>query len=75
MTNYRPVALLTTFSEVFEKVICNRLSHHIEINNILVPEQFGYQKVIYTENAAFILTKSVLKSITGKMHVGGISVI
>jgi hypothetical protein len=26
MTDYRPVALLTTFSKIFEKIVYNRLS-------------------------------------------------
>jgi hypothetical protein len=38
----------------------------------VVPEQFGFQKGISTENAAFILTNSVFKYINQKVHVGGI---
>jgi hypothetical protein len=41
-------------------------------NNILVPEQFGFRQGESTDNAAFKLTNSVLKSINQKMHVGGI---
>jgi hypothetical protein len=61
MTNYRPISLLTNFSKVLEKVMYNRLSHHMHINNILVPEQFGFRKGTSTENAAFKLTDNVLK--------------
>jgi hypothetical protein len=50
----------------------SRLSPHVQINNILVTEQFGFQKWISTENAAFILTNSVLKSINQKMPVAEI---
>jgi hypothetical protein len=42
MSNYRPISLLTTFSKVLEKVMCSRLSH-LQTNNILVPEQFGFR--------------------------------
>jgi hypothetical protein len=56
MSNYRPISLLTTFSKVLEKVMYNRLSHYLQTNNILVPEQFGFRKGISTENAAFKLT-------------------
>jgi hypothetical protein len=72
MTNYRPISLLTVFSKVLEKIMYNRLSHHMHTNNILVPEQFGFRQGKSTENAAFKLTDSVLKSINQKMHVGGI---
>jgi hypothetical protein len=41
----------------------NRLSHHMQTNNILVPEQFGFRKGMSTEDAAFSLTENVLKSI------------
>jgi hypothetical protein len=72
MSNYRPISLLTTFSEVLEKVMQNRLSHYLQANNILVTEQFGSRKGISTENAAFRLTDSVLNSVNQKMHAGGI---
>jgi hypothetical protein len=41
-------------------------------NNILVPEQLGFRKGLFTENAAFNLTDNILKAINPKMHVGGI---
>jgi hypothetical protein len=73
MTNYRPVSLLTTFStKVLEKVMYNRLSHHMHANNILVLEKSGFRKSVFTEDAAFKLTDNVLKSANQKMHVGGI---
>jgi hypothetical protein len=71
MSNYRPILLLTTFSKVLEKVMYNRLSHYLQANNILVPEQFGFRKGT-TENATFKLTDSVLKSLNQKMHAGGV---
>jgi hypothetical protein len=63
MSNYRPISLLTTFSEVLKKVMYNRLSHYLQTNNILLPEQFVFRKGISDENAAFKLTESVLKSL------------
>jgi hypothetical protein len=61
MTNYRPISLLTTFSKTLEKVMYNRLSHHTQSNNILVPEQFGFRKDVSTEDAAFKLTDKYVK--------------
>jgi hypothetical protein len=63
MTNYRPISLLMVFSKVLEKVVYNRLSHHMH-TNILVPEQCDFRQGKSTDN--------VLKSINQKMHVGGI---
>jgi hypothetical protein len=53
MSNYEPISLLTTFSKVLEKVMHDRLSHYLQINNILVPEQFLFMKEISIENADF----------------------
>jgi nitrogenase subunit NifH len=51
----------------------NTLSHHMQNNIVLVPEQFGSRKDMSTEYAAFKLTHSVLKPTNQKkMHVGGI---
>jgi hypothetical protein len=41
-------------------------------SHTLVPEQFGFRQGKSTDDAAFKLTNSVLKSINQKMHVGGI---
>jgi hypothetical protein len=72
MSNYRPISLLTTFSKVLEKVMHNRLIHYLHPNNILVPEEFGFRKGIFTENATFTPTESVLKSINPNVYAGGI---
>jgi hypothetical protein len=58
MPNYRPISLLTTFSIILEKVMYNRLSHYLQTNNVLVPEQFGFRKGISTEHTVFKLTVS-----------------
>jgi hypothetical protein len=63
MPNYRLISLLTTFSKLSEKVMHNRLSHYLQTNNTLVPEQFGFRKGISTENTALKLTDSVLISV------------
>ena len=45
---------------------------HQHTNNLLVTEHYGFGKGISTEDAASILTDSVLISFNQKMHVGGI---
>jgi hypothetical protein len=67
MKNYRPISLL-----LLEKVMYDRLSHHMLAYCILVPEQFGVRQGKSTDNAAFKLTSGALKSVNQKMHVGGI---
>jgi hypothetical protein len=41
---------------LLEKVMYNRLSHHMHTNNKLVLEQFGFRQRKSTDNAAFNLT-------------------
>jgi hypothetical protein len=66
MSNHRLIALITACSKVLEKVMYSRLRHYLQINNIQVPAQFGFRKGVSSENAAFNLINSVLKSITQK---------
>ena len=42
--NYRPISLLPNFSKIVEKIVCNRLSHFLESNNLLTPNQYGFRK-------------------------------
>jgi hypothetical protein len=60
------------FSKIFEKAMYSRLNQHLYTNNILVPERYAFRKGMSTEDAAFRLTDSVLKSLNHKLHVGGI---
>jgi hypothetical protein len=51
ISNYRPISLLPTFSKIIEKIIYKRLYSYLNINNILVKEQFGFRKESSTEMA------------------------
>ncbi|PNF37508.1 hypothetical protein B7P43_G14331 [Cryptotermes secundus] len=72
IANYRPISLLTTFSKVFEKIIYQRLLQHIEGNNILVNEQFGFRPTTSTDNASYKLINEIMKAMNEKKVVGGI---
>ncbi len=41
MDNYRPISLLSIFSKILEKVVCNRLCTFLETNNILSGAQIN----------------------------------
>jgi hypothetical protein len=53
MANHRLISLLTVLCNVLEKVMYNRLGHHMNTNNVLVTEQFGFRQGIANEYAAF----------------------
>ena len=42
--NYRPVALISIFAKLLEKLMYNRLYDFLTIHNILIPVQFGFRK-------------------------------
>lgn len=44
MDNYRPISLLSTFSKILEKIMCNRLVKFLDSNSIISKEQFGFRK-------------------------------
>ena len=66
-----PVSLLTSFSKIFEKVIYNRLYHHINNNHVLVNEQFGFKHASSTD-ASYKLTENILTALNHKLLVGDI---
>jgi hypothetical protein len=72
MANYRPISLLATFSKVLETAMYCRLHQHLQINNILVGEQYGFRRGLSTEYAAYSLTNSILTGWNNKFHVGGV---
>ena len=53
MTDYRPISLLMLFPKVLKNSMYRRLSQHLQTNNILVTEQYGFRKGISTEDTSF----------------------
>ena len=64
--NYRPIAISHWLSKIFEKILYSRLMHHIVINDILSPQQFGFRKHISTLNAIINFTEHVYKILNDK---------
>jgi len=71
-TNYRPILLLTSFLKVFEKALYIRVTEHLNTNNLLVRNQFGFRKGTTTEDAIFKLTNYILKALNNKTLAGSI---
>jgi Notch-like protein len=59
ISNYRPISLLTTFSNVFEKFIY-RIYHHIHFNHVLMHEHFGFRNNSSTEMSSYKLVNDIL---------------
>jgi hypothetical protein len=64
--------MLTSFSKVLEKALYKRLIEHLNNNNILNAQQFGFRKGLATEDAIFRLTHEILNALNSKVMVGSI---
>ena len=47
--NYRPIALVSTISKILEKFVSIKLTNHLELNKLIHPNQFGFQRMKNTE--------------------------
>jgi hypothetical protein len=72
MDDDRPISLLTSFPKVFEKILYERLLQHININNTLVEEQFGFRPATSTDKASYRLINEVLNAMNERKVIGGI---
>jgi hypothetical protein len=53
-----------------KKIIHERLLQHIEINNILVEQQFGFRPSASTEKVSSRLIEEILIALNNRMVVG-----
>lgn len=70
--NYRPVALLSVFSKIFEKAFLNRITSFIHKNDILTPYQFGFTKGRSTQDAVLSSCNAILENFDDKQKTAGI---
>ena len=61
LSNYRPISLLPSLSKLLEKIVHKRLYFFLEINKILIDNQFGFRQKHSTIDA---VTKFVTETCT-----------
>ena len=71
-TNYRPISILSTFSQIFEKLVYQQLLNYIEKHQILNDYQFGFRKNRSTEQSIIEITEGFKKSIDNNLYTCGI---
>ena len=57
--NYRPISILTAFSKIMEKFVCNRLVNYLEKYNILYKHQYGFRSKHSTIHPILHLLKDI----------------
>ena len=66
VANCRPISILPSFSKILEKIMYIRLMNHLETNNILAVEQFGFRTSSSTEQASFNFINNILNELKKK---------
>ncbi len=68
MDNYRPIALLDSFSKILEKIVCNRLTQFLENNKLLSEHQFGFRKEHSTIHPMLLFMNEITAALENKKH-------
>jgi len=66
--NYRPIALLSNFSKIIEKIVFLRLFSYLDDNNLLSKHQFGFRPAHSTVHPMILLSNFVSKAFNEKKH-------
>ena len=72
LTNYRPISILPSMSKILEKIIYKRLYIFLQVNNILIPNQYGFRKKYSTDFAIIKLMNKITECFANKEHLIGI---
>ena len=73
--NYKPVSVLCTFSEIFEKIMCDRVAAFLEIFQTLHDNQYGFTKTSSTHMALLTFIDKVKQAIENGEYTIAISCI
>lgn len=71
-SNYRPIALLSTISKIFEKTMANRLYNFLEKYDILDNCQYGFRKNRSTTLAVYNYLQEIYDIINNRKYALGI---
>ena len=61
--NYRPISILSFYSNVFEKLMYNKLYNFVEANDILYAHQYRFRRGNSTQQAIITLINKITKSV------------
>jgi hypothetical protein len=69
--NYRPIALVNSFSKILEKMVAIDLFNHLDLNNLLYKHQYGFQRGRSTEHNLIQVTNFIGEALNeGKFCIG-----
>ena len=65
-TNYRPISLLPSISNIFEKVIYDQLYAYFQNNNLFSPNQYGFRSNHSTELTCLEIVDRIIQHLDNK---------
>jgi hypothetical protein len=69
-SSYRPISLLCSLSKIIERVILSRINAHLDDNNIIPPEQYGFRQKFSTTRQLVRIIEESKNSINNKNSTG-----
>ena len=67
--NYRPISLTSAVCKILERLICHRIRHHLEINNLLSVNQHGFRERRSCESQIIQVVHDIITSLDSKCPV------
>ncbi|GIY24046.1 RNA-directed DNA polymerase from mobile element jockey [Caerostris darwini] len=65
-SHFRPICVLPCWGKILDKVITNRLSYHLEENNLISENQFGFRK----NKSTILALKSIMDFHRSQTNIG-----
>ena len=65
--NYRPISLLSSISKILEKVVANTPVNHLELNNLLYDNEYGFLRGHSTLHNITKLTSRISQDLNDKI--------
>ena len=69
-TNYRPIALLSQFSNIVEKLFCNRLNAFIDKHEMISDNQYGFRPNKSTFTVVLELVEEIISRGCQRHYLG-----
>jgi hypothetical protein len=69
--NYRPISLLSSISKILEKIVAEKLVHHLTTNDLLYVHQYGFLPKKSTEHNLLHVVNYISQALNdGKYCIG-----
>lgn len=69
-SSYRPISLLSSISKILEKVLLKRIRDHIDINDIIPDEQFGFRPGHSTSHQLYRIVQHIKRQFSIRKSTG-----